>query len=275
MMARNHSSAARAAIGTSNSGCVIPLLILAASVVLAVIFHPVFLGGIVFAVISMFVIESRLTKRRTNLRRQVLDEIFSPFSEGVPEFSEASHMGESSVILGFPSKTSTHEAVNSGLLASYLQRMRDLDPEGAFNIETRYPGWTEERWRHEKPPEYDIRPEEDAELPEDLLNDGVFFRMTKVLALFVVSGSIFIFSLLRDSSIDAKLMVYGIIVALALVAWTYLEFRDFILHRKKTTGFLRWKLAAIAVHPSMLPIYTIALPILGVIIHAWWINAHS
>ena len=128
MKTRDHSAAAKAAIGTSNPGCVVPLLILAASIVLSVIFHPAFFGGIAFAVIAMFVIDSRLTKRRTNLRRQVLDEIFGSFPVGVPEFSEASHMGESSVILGFPSKASTQEAVNSGLLANYLQCMRNLDP---------------------------------------------------------------------------------------------------------------------------------------------------
>ena len=205
----------------------------------------------------------------------MLQEIFSSFPEGGPDFSEASQMGESSVILGFSSKTSTHEAVSSGLLASYLQRMRHLDPEGAFNIETRYPGWAEERWRHEKPPECDIKHEEDADLPGGILNDRVFLRLTKVLAVLVVIGSIFIFSVLRDLSIDAKLIIYGIIVALAIVAWTYLEFRDFILHRKQTTGLFRWKLAAMTVHPAMLPIYTIALPVLGMIIHAWWIHSHS
>lgn len=275
----NEGSTARvttkALTGTTSFGCVVSLLVLVSSVVLAALLHPGFLGGIFVAILVLSVVESIVSKRRAILRRQVLNQIFGSAPAGVPEFSDFRGKGESYVILEFPSKESTHEAVQSGLLTRYLQRMQEVDPSGYFTLETRFPGWDEERWMHQAPPENGIDYPKTLITPGEHLKEGIFFRMTKVIALFTIVGSVFLITLLRDLTVAEKLTIYGIVVAVALALWSYLEFREFVLHRKRTTGQFRWRLAAIAVHPIMLPVYTVALPILGVLLHVWWTRSHS
>ena len=95
-------------------------------------------------------------------------------------------------------------------------------------------------------------------------------RLIRALAVFAILGVLVALRWSSDMVPTNKVLLIAGIVALALPTWRYLEVRNLLICRAQESRSLRWRVAAFSLHPAMLPVYFIALPIIVYLSLAWF-----
>ncbi len=110
---------------------------------------------------------------------------------------------------------------------------------------------------------------------EPKFGKNLWIRLMRVIAVFSLIGFVIDFGWLRENPLNVRLVVYAVALVMGVLGWCYLEFRNAVLANRASKQTLGWRIAAWAIHPALLPVYLIGVPVVIMIIHAWWKHNHA
>ncbi|MBN8458905.1 MAG: hypothetical protein J0M04_13810 [Verrucomicrobia bacterium] len=100
-------------------------------------------------------------------------------------------------------------------------------------------------------------------------------RLVRTIAIFSILGLVLVTGWMPDANLMTKSLVFGGVLAIGIVAWTYLEARNIVIRRSQVSRSSWWRIAALSLHPVMIPIYLIVLPIIVFLTVAWINHNHA
>jgi hypothetical protein len=93
-------------------------------------------------------------------------------------------------------------------------------------------------------------------------------RLVRTIAVCAIAGLVINFGHLDGCSIGVRVTVFATVIFLGLLAWLYLEIRNLVIAKRDLKKSFRWKVATVAVHPALIPVYFIGIPILVIVVNA-------
>lgn len=110
---------------------------------------------------------------------------------------------------------------------------------------------------------------------EPALGPNPWVRFGRTLVVLAIIGAAVDFRFLRDQTIFTRLLIFLATLGLGILGWCYLEFRNVVIAKSQSTRSFGWRLAALSLHPVMLPIYLIGLPVVVFLADTWWKHNHG
>jgi hypothetical protein len=93
------------------------------------------------------------------------------------------------------------------------------------------------------------------------LGRGPKVRLIRSIVIFALIAVYFNFKWGDELDLTKRVLLGAAIIGVSLPVWGYLEFRNLVIARSQKSRSMAWKAAALGVHPVMIPIYLIVLPI--------------
>ena len=100
----------------------------------------------------------------------------------------------------------------------------------------------------------------------------------RLIRSIIVTGILGLYALFQwggEINMMNKILLFASITSLAIPVWGYLEIRNIVICRAQESRLIKWKAAAFSLHPVMLPVYFIVLPIIGYLAVAWVKHNHA
>lgn len=91
-------------------------------------------------------------------------------------------------------------------------------------------------------------------------------RLLRCLMVCAVLGVLLALRFPGDPGLGTKVLISLGATSVGFAAWGYLELRNFCIVRAQTGKRLGWRMVAMLLHPVMLPVYGIVMPIAILII---------
>jgi hypothetical protein len=100
-------------------------------------------------------------------------------------------------------------------------------------------------------------------------------RLVRSIVAFAIVGLVVDYRALSSSSLAVRIGAFAATIFLGLLSWIYLEIRNHVIAVRDEKNSFGMNVATIAIHPAMIPVYFIVIPIVVYLTYAWFKNSSA